>query len=271
MSTPSDSFDAALGELITLEELASRDTFMQRLHPGSKLLVTILFILTAVSFPKENLSGLLALVLYPMVLFQVADLSFRRALYRCRIVLPLVCAVGIANPFLDRRPFLIIGSFCITYGLLTMLTLMLKGVLSVLASYLLIATTSMENLCHALYRMHVPSPLVVELLLIYRYITLFLEETKRVVTAYHLRAPGQKGIAYKAIGPLLGQLLLRTIDRAERVYQSMQLRGFRGDFSFAPFPGPKGKDIAWVLLWGVVFVSLRTLPILESLGGLLLH
>ncbi|MBQ1493196.1 MAG: cobalt ECF transporter T component CbiQ, partial [Blautia sp.] len=125
MSTPTEKFDAALGELNTFEELASRDTFLHTLHPGSKLLVTILFILTAVSFPKENLSGLLALTIYPLVLFQVADLSLKRALYRCRFVLPLVCAVGIANPFLDRRPFLTLGSFCITYGLLSMLTLML--------------------------------------------------------------------------------------------------------------------------------------------------
>lgn len=268
MSKPTGRLDTALGELHAMEDLAQRESLLTGLHPGTKVLVTVLYILTAISFPRDELSGLLALAVYPLVLFQAGDLSFGRALYRCRVVLPLVLAVGIANPFLDRRPLLTLGSLTLTYGMLSMGTLMVKGVLSVLASYLLIASTPMEKICRFLRSIHVPAPLVVELLLIYRYITLFLTEARRVVQAYHLRAPGQRGIAPAAVGSLLGQMLLRTVDRGEALYQSMTLRGFTGDFAFAPLPGPRALDALWLLLWAALFFALRFLPVLEMLGGL---
>ena len=44
------------------------------------------------------------------------------------------------------------------------------------------------------------------------------------MTAYALRAPGEKGIHFRAWGSLLGQLLLRSVDRAQLVYESMLLR-----------------------------------------------
>ena len=58
-----------------------------------------------------------------------------------------------------------------------------------------------------------------------------MQEGISIATAYELRAPGQKGIQFRAWGSLLGQLLLHSIDRAQLVYESMQLRGFAGSFS----------------------------------------
>lgn len=63
---------------------------------------------------------------------------------------------------------------------------------------------------------------------VYRYISVLLAETQRVVQAYELRAPGQKGIHFKVWGSLMGQMLLRSMDRAEVIYESMCLRGFVG-------------------------------------------
>ena len=51
-----------------------------------------------------------------------------------------------------------------------------------------------------------------------------------MIQAYSLRAPNQKGIHISAWGSFLGQLLLRSMDRAQELYYSMLLRGFRGEF-----------------------------------------
>ena len=79
-----------------------------------------------------------------------------------------------------------------------MATLMLKGVFAVLASYLLILTTSMESICYALRLLHVPKIMVTMVLLIYRYVIVLLKEAERISQAYSLRAPAQKGIHYRA-------------------------------------------------------------------------
>ena len=86
---------------------------------------------------------------------------------------------------------------------------MLKGILTVFASYILIATTSIGKICHALRLLHVPKILVTEILLIYRYITVLLDEVRKMTQAYELRAPGRRGIAFREWGSFAGLLLLR--------------------------------------------------------------
>ena len=224
-----DKLTNARLELRELEDLAAEDSPVHRLNPLCKLLVTVFYIVTVVSFPKYDLSGLVIMVLYPVVLFQAAGIPVSLCFHKLRVVLPLVCAVGLVNPFLDHTPLIPLGTLTITGGVVSMVTLMLKGVFSLMASFLLIATTSIDTLCAALRMLHVPDIFTTLLLLTYRYIGVMIEEVSIMTESYSLRAPGQKGIHISAWGSFLGQLLLRSMDRAEALYQSMLLRGFRGD------------------------------------------
>ena len=210
------------------------------------------------------------MAVYPIILFTISELSFGEALYRLRIVLPVVCVMGIANPFFDRTVIAHIGTVAVSGGVVSMLTLMLKAVFSVLASYLLIATTTIEKLCGALRQIHMPRILVIELLLIWRYVTVLLQEVRRVTQAYALRAPGQKGIAFRAWGPLAGQILLRSMDRAGRVYESMCLRGFNGDFPASAKTRAGASDWIYLGCFAAVLLFLRFVPLLERLGSLFL-
>ena len=107
---------------------------------------------------------------------------------------------------------------------------------------------------------------VTELLLIFRYAGLLLREAERMSTAYALRAPGQKGVAFRAWGSFLGQLLLRSMDRADELYESMTLRGFEGEYPFAECGPFRARDLIWVLLWSAALLSLRLLSAAELLG-----
>jgi cobalt/nickel transport system permease protein len=175
---------------------------------------------------------------------------------------------GVLHPFFDRTTLLVIGNMKISGGVISMLSLMLKGVLTVLAGYILIATTTIEKICRALRILHVPKAFVTVILLIFRYVTLLLSEARRITQAYSLRAPGQKGVQYKVWGPLLGQLLLRSMDRANDVYDSMLLRGFDGEFRTGRSEKLKPADILWPLLWMAVILLLRLFPVVEWIGGL---
>lgn len=261
----------ARSELLELDALASKASFYQALHPLAKLLTTCLYILTVVSFPKYDLPGLVTMILYPVVLFQLADLSPGLCFYQLRVVLPLVCAVGLVNPFLDRRVLLYIGTVPITGGMISMVTLMLKGVFSLMASFLLIATTSMDALCAALRKLHVPAVLVSLLLLTYRYIGVLMEEAAVMMESYALRAPSQKGLHISAWGSFLGQLLLRSMDRAQELYGSMVLRGFHGDFFYADAPRFSRRDWLFCLGTAAFFLLARTTSLPELLGRLIVR
>ncbi|MBP3468126.1 MAG: cobalt ECF transporter T component CbiQ, partial [Lachnospiraceae bacterium] len=165
-----NKMDGAVKEIYHMDELSAKNTWLNQLHPLIKLLVTFLFIMITVSFSRYQLSRVLLLSVYPIVLFIIGDISFADSLRRLRIVLPLVCLAGIVNPFFDRQPIASIRGFVITAGMLSMITLILKGVLCVLSSYLLIASTSIESICYALRLLHIPAILVTQILLTYRYI-----------------------------------------------------------------------------------------------------
>lgn len=266
-----DKLSQAQFELREMDALAAEDSPVHRLHPVCKLLVTVLYIFVVVSFPKYDFTGLVVMVLYPVVLFQAAGIPVGLCFYKLRIVLPLVCAVGLANPFLDRAPLLRLGGMVISGGVVSMVTLMLKGVFSLMASFLLIATTPIDSLCAALRRLHVPGLLTTLLLLTYRYIGLMLSEVSVMSQAYQLRAPGQKGIHISAWGSFLGQLLLRSMDRAEELYGSMLLRGFDGEFYYASVPGCRLADAAFAAGWSAAFLCARYVDIAGLLGSLIVR
>jgi cobalt/nickel transport system permease protein len=234
---------------------------MNELHPLGKLLVCVFYILTVTSFDKYVLDKLIIMAVFPVFGFVVGELSFKEGLYRMRLILPLVLFVGIFNPFLDRNTLFYINEgaanqIAVSGGVISMLTLMLKGFYTVLSAYILIATTSIEEICYGLRCLHVPKVIVIVIMLIYRYFGLMANEADRITTAYMLRAPRQKGIHYKAWGSLVGQWLLRSMDRATAVYESMTLRGFNGDFRVKrKVVGP--ADVLYPVIWTAIFIIIR--------------
>ena len=160
------------------------------------------------------------------------------------------------------------GGVKITGGEISMVTLMIKGILTVIAIYILIITTTIDRVCMALRKIHIPEIIVMIIQLIYRYINVLLKETKRIVEAYSLRAPGLKGINFKAWGSLPGQLLLRSIDRATDVHNSMSLRGY--NFNNVRIRNYKlsSRDYVWMILWTLVIIAFRVYPVFEIVGGL---
>ncbi len=263
-----DKLSHAQAELREMDALAAERSPLHRLHPLCKLLLTAVYIVTLVSFPKYALFPLIVMALYPVIQFQIADIPLRLCFHKLRFILPLVCAVGLVNPFLDRTPLFLLGSLTVTGGVVSMLTLMGKGILALTASFLLIATTPIDTLCAALRKLHVPAILTTLLLLTYRYIGLMLEEVSVMSQAYSLRAPGQKGLHISAWGSFLGQLLLRSIDRATELYHAMLLRGFQGDFFYAEVPPCKASGIVATATCIAAILCARFVNITGLMGSL---
>ena len=237
-------------------------------HPLVLTLFTLFYIILTVSFPKYALSGVLLFFSYPLAVFILSDLSFRMALRRVLPVLPLIILIGIANPFLQRDTAFYIFGLPVSKGLLSLLTLTLKGILSVLAAFILIAFSGIEGIAQALRMLHVPEVLTTVLLLIYRYIMLIAKEASTMFSAYRLRAPGQRGIAFKNWGSFIGQLLLRSYDRAGILYESMLLRGYHGTFPAYRDRRIKTWELILFPLLALIYLLLRIFMPAELFGGL---
>lgn len=223
---------AASRELKAIDELAVLKSPMHNLNPLTKILLTIFYIAVVVSFHKYDMLGLFVLILFPILGYSVSTISISTCFKKLKIVLPLVLLVGLFNPFFDKVVLFHIGTVGVTGGMVSMVTLMMKGVFSLMASFLLIATTPIEEICGGLRLIRLPKILVTLVLLTYRYISIMLDEVGIMINSYSLRAPNQKGIHYSAWGSFIGQLILRSMDKANMLYESMLLRGFNGEFDY---------------------------------------
>ncbi len=251
-----------------MDEFAAGDSPIHRLNATAKLLCTVSYILVVMSFGKYSLSALSVMILWPVLLFQLSGIPMGACFYKLRMILPLVMAVGLFNPFFDRGIMLTLWGIGISGGVVSMLTLMLKGILCLMASFLLAATTPFDSICASLSKLHVPGTLVTLFLLTYRYIGVLGRELAIMSDAYHLRAPGQKGIHVSAWGSFLGQLLLRSMDRAQELYSSMLLRGYHKHFHYAPTRPFRWKDFFFLFSGISFFLLFRMVDVASILGSL---
>jgi cobalt/nickel transport system permease protein len=261
-------FDNEYFNLGYLDTLSYRDTVVHRLDPRAKLIATILFIITVVSFPKYEIAGLLPFFLFPVLLFSLADIPPKFILKKVLLVSSFAVFIGIFNPAIDRR---IVSSFLgipVSGGWISFLSIMVKFFLTVTSALLLIATTSFPGICHALQKLGVPELFVSQLLFLYRYLFVLTEETMRLVRARDVRSFGHKGRGMRAFVHLAGTLFLRTVERAERIYQSMLSRGFAGRLHSVRSYRFSGTDAAFLCSTAALLYLFRAHDIVGAIGRL---
>ena len=67
----------------------------------------------------------------------------------------------------------------------------------------------------------------------------------------------------------MGQLLLRSMDRASALYQAMQLRGYTGEFSYTASAPFRLRDGLFLLGAGALLILARCYDLPVCLGRLL--
>lgn len=221
-----NSFVKAIFDLDELEQYGRRPLAVNKWSPVLKILWTLAFIVLVSAVGKYSLSRVLVLAVYPVLMVAYLDIPYKNFLSKLLIPAVLSISLGIANPFFDRAIVLNLGGFGISGGVLSLITLFIKGMLTVSASLILVSTTSISGIGDGLLAMKVPKRLVMLLLLMYRYITVLLNETGRTIEAYQLRSGGRKGIHISSWGSLVGQIMIRSYRRSEEIYNAMQLRGY---------------------------------------------
>lgn len=259
---------SGLSTLDRLDRLARHDTSVHRLDPRAKVLTTLVFIVCVVSFGKYDVLALLPFVIYPVVLAAAGGIPLGFVGRILLIVSPFALLVGVFNPFLDREVVAHIGSLEVTGGWVSYASIIVRFVLTAGIALILTATTSFTGICLALEKLGVPDVLVTQLLLLYRYIFVLGDEVLRLAQARRLRSFGHRGLGLRVYGMMLGQLLLRSFARAQRVYQAMLCRGFDGRVRVARRLHFGRADLFFTIGWSAAFVAFRLVDVPLLLGRL---
>lgn len=261
--------DAALADLRSLDELAARDTPLTRLDPRAKIIATVVFIVVVVSFERHAVTALLPLAVFPVVLAVLGDVPAAPILRKLALAAPFALMVGLFNPWLDRTPVVVFGDTTLAAGWWSFASIVLRYALTVGATLVLVAGTGMFALCAALERLGVPRLFTVQLLFLYRYAFVIGAEAARMTTARELRCAGRRA-PLDTYGPLAGHLLLRALDRAQRIHLAMTTRGFDGELRSLRTWRWQPRDTRFVLGWCGGFVLLRSVDLPQWIGATLL-
>ena len=141
---------------------------------------------------------------------------------------------------------------------------------AVLAMTLLLAGLDPVRLGGALAALRVPGQLVALFVATARYIDLIGPEATRLREAMRARGfrPRTDRHSLRSHGNLMGMLLVRALDRADRVEDAMRARGFTGHLPLQDAPPLTGRDIARAvgIAGGAVLLLIgdRAWPILSS-------
>jgi len=110
-------------------------------------------------------------------------------------------------------------------GLRVFATILTKSTLCLFTMILLSNTTPFAELLGVLRRVRFPALLITTLALMYRYLFVLADEAERMQRARQARTFGRT--RWTVLATVLGQLFVRSTERAERIYAAMCARGWK--------------------------------------------
>jgi len=255
-------------EVGRMDDYSRQDTPLHRLDARVKAVTTLACIVAVMSFPRYEVSALMPFLFYPMALTGMGRIPFGFILKKIIVASPFALAIAIFNPVFDREAAFMIGPVAVSGGWLSFTSIMLRFVLTVWAALALAACTGMFRLCAGLERLGMPRIFAGQLLFLYRYLFVVVDEGARMKRALELRSGAIVPVSLRVYGSLVGHLLLRSMGRSERIHRAMVARGFDGAIKIVREPKFRPADWAFLLGWSAFFVAARAWNIPALIGNL---
>ena len=240
------------------------------ISPRFKLILALFFIFLVTSTGKSNFESLL---LY-FILSVLICLLFRPApalmLKRVFVVFLFPLSIAAFIPFTNKGLEIFNIDFWFLHiaitdnGLAIFLTTIIKSFLSILILASLIVSTSDMELLNGLKEIYFPKIMISLIFFMYRYLFLIRDQSRIGQLAIQSRTfqKSYKNVN-KRLSFLAGSLFIKSFDRAENIYKSMESRGFEGSFHFA---GTKSKIAASnIIITSVILAAALAIKILEIL------
>ena len=189
--------------------------FASRVPPRLKIAVAFLIIIPTALLPRrpDVLYAIPAVLIACLWLFCGMTLryAFRRLLVAEVFILG-IALLALINPTFEPVFF----------------ATLLKSNLCVVVMLLLTWTTPFQEILQELRAWRIPSVILTTLALMYRYLPVLSEESHRMTRARASRTfSRQRFLAWQNLSLIIGQLFVRSAERAERIYLAMCARGWK--------------------------------------------
>lgn len=235
-----------------------------RLHevdPRVRILVTAAFAVVVVAL--HDVGVLVAALGCAVLAALAARLPLAPTLRRAAAMDAFILVMLLMLPFtVAGTPLFTIGPLTASReGLSQAIAIGLKANAIVLLLLALVGTMDPAVLGHALRRLGVPATLIHLLFFTVRYVEVLGRESQRMRLAMKARAfrPRSDLHTWRSFGYLIGMLLVRSLERAERILAAMKCRGFDGRLHDGDGRPLRPFDGAFAAAWALILVALLTL------------
>lgn len=242
------------------ETFSEGDSLIHRLDPRVKVVVACVY--SVVVAMCNRFEALIPATGIALAIVLLSRLDLEELVKRIIIVNGFILVLWLFVPFsLKGSPVFAFGPLVASReGLLTSALITVKSNTIILTLIALVATSSIFSLGRALDRLFVPAKLVLLIFFTYRYVHVIYLEYSRLVQAIKIRGfrPKNNLHTYKTYAYLVGMVLVKSHDRAERVRAAMVCRGFRGKFyDLSEFSlGRTDIVVAFLMLSALSFIAL---------------
>ena len=189
----------------------------------------------------ENIFSVMVFVFMSFLCTVVSGLSLRRYAKLCLIPFwfLLLGAVTIAISVSEVAGGLLCAPFFGNYimltneGLLQALNMFLKSLAGVSCLYFLYVTTPVSALLGLLDKIHTPKLMTELMMMIYRFIFILINMAEQMLTAQQARLGSSSYRAsFRSFSVLASSLFVCAFQKSEQIYNSMESRGYSGEFAF---------------------------------------
>ncbi|MCS7298390.1 MAG: cobalt ECF transporter T component CbiQ [Spirochaetia bacterium] len=234
-----------------------KTNILRRIDARLKLVIVFFVLFANIGF--ANIYFCLFLILNALVATLVAKIRIKDVIHSLRVpaVFGVFLVVMQALWFKggDRIEFL--GLVFYEEGLLRGIRIFLTIVSGVWFLVLASKTSKEDEFLSAFKRIGIPSVMIDVVIMMYRYTFILRDEAMRIFLAQKVRL-GYCSLknSLRSIGELWGLVLVRSLNRASRVYEAMVSRGYNGKLFYESSRELNIKELA--LVAGYVVIMLAT-------------
>lgn len=234
------------------------------IDPRVRLAAALLFIVTLVFLRKPAPLALALFVGVATVLW--ARPPLHSTIRRLAEIEGFLALLLVSLPFtVPGTPIFTLFGFPVSWdGLERAVAIVIRVNAAVLVIAGLLSTMGTSRLAAAMASIGIPDRIAHLFRLTVRYISVFQEEYTRLRRAMRARAfmPGSNRHSWRTLGNLVGMLLVRSVERAERVSWAMKCRGFSGTFPGFRHDRVMLPDMAFLTVWALCVLILAVLEVI---------
>jgi cobalt/nickel transport system permease protein len=194
---------------------AGQQTLLHRAPPASKLATALVLVAGTALLPRRFDALYLAPMAALVLGWIIGRMPFTYLLPRLLVAEPIILGIAVMSLLTPSARPLFVSAVA-------------KSNLCVLTMLLLTWTTPFPEILQVLRRVRVPGVMLTTLALMVRYLPVLAEESQRMQRARASRTfSRRRRLRWATLAAILGQLFIRTTDRAERIYLAMCARGWR--------------------------------------------